>query len=285
MLPDSLSPGRLLADRYRIDSLLADAGDSLLLRGFDVRADRALALKVLHPDLLNERALTERFRREGRALASLESVHVVRVLAVEELDDIGPLLAMELLEGLDLDQHLDESGPRPWAEAVGLVRQAAEGVGEAHAHGLVHRDLKPANLFLTRDGVVKVIDFGIAKRIVANEGEEALTALGDAVGSPLYMSPEQLRSGVLDVRTDVWSLGVTLYELIVGITPFEDDTPAITLWRISSEPAPRLSSEVPDVPAELDAIVARCLEKSPSKRFGSMFALGEALAPFDGIAP
>ncbi len=273
------SPGEVVAGRYRIESVMADAGDAVLFHAVDVRADRGLALKLLHPDLLDDPSVVERFRREGRALAALRDEHVVGVHAFDDASAHGPLLAMEHLEGRDLESVLDEEGPLPWPRALEYTRQAALGVGAAHAIGIVHRDLKPSNLFVTEDDTVKVIDFGIAKRFAATAGaEEALTAVGDAVGSPLYMSPEQLRSGAPDPRSDVWALGVTLYELLSGVTPFEGDVPAITLWRISSEPPPSLREQLPDAPVAIDAVVARCLAKAPAERFRSMEALAEALA-------
>jgi len=256
---------------------------SVVARGERLPSGETVALKLLHPDLAADPELQERFRREARALSALESEHVVRVLEVVEAADGQPCMVMEFLEGEDLDRVLDEEGPLPLGEAVAAVHQACEAVAEAHAHGVIHRDLKPANLFRVRtdDGSmnVKVIDFGIAKR--AETGEEpSLTGSGTAMGSPLYMAPEQLRAERVDIRADVWALGITLYELLSGITPFEAPVPAMVMAAIFGRPPMSLCDERPDVPAELEQIIFRCLAKDPAERFASVAALAEALEPY-----
>ncbi|MBI2394420.1 MAG: serine/threonine protein kinase [Deltaproteobacteria bacterium] len=278
-----LSPGTVVAGRYRSIEILEQGDMSIVARGERVGDGAPVALKVIQPELAADPELLERFRREARALESLRSEHIVRVHEVVEIEGSGPCMVMELLDGEDLDHVLDTDGPLPIGDAVAAVRQACEAIGEAHAHGIIHRDLKPGNLFRLRtdDGSmrVKVIDFGIAK--AADTGEDpSLTGTGTAMGSPLYMSPEQLRAERVDARVDVWALGVTLFELLAGITPFEAPIPAMVLAAIFGKPPLPLREERPDVPPELEAIVLRCLEKDSSRRFASVSALAEALEPY-----
>lgn len=281
-------PGLIVAGRYRVVEILSEGQMSVVARGERLPAGEPVALKLLHPELAADPELCERFRREARALATLESEHVVRILDIPDVsEDELPCMVMELLEGEDLDRVLDEEGPLSLAHAVSAVRQACEAMAEAHAQGVIHRDLKPANLFRVRtaDGSihVKLIDFGIAKR--ADTGEEpSLTGSGTAMGSPLYMAPEQLRAERVDTRADVWALGVTLYELLSGITPFEAPVPAMVMAAIFGKPPMSLREERPDVPPELEAVVFRCLAKDPGDRFASVAALSEALEPWSSDA-
>lgn len=277
-----LSVGMLVAGRYRVEEILDDASMSIVARarGNYGGAVREVALKVLHPDLAGEDDLRERFRREARALSKLRSEHVVHVLEVVEHGG-EPCMVMELLEGEDLDRVLEEEGPLPVGEAVMAVHQACDAIAEAHGFGIIHRDLKPANLFRQSWGSIKVIDFGIAKSTASEE--TSLTGTGTAMGSPLYMAPEQLRQEKLDARADIWALGVTLFELLAGITPFESRVPAMVLAGILGRPPLPLREERPDVPEELEQVILRCLEKDRDKRFGSAIALREALEPFADV--
>ena len=198
----------------------------VVVAALHVGLEQRVALKFLLAHRQNP-GLHERFLREARAVVSLKSQHVTRVSDVGTLDSGAPYMVMELLDGQDLDALVEKRGPLPIPEAVEYVLQACEAVGEAHRAGIVHRDLKPANLFLTTnaDGspCVKVLDFGVSKFTGANQLK--LTAEGAAVGSPLYMSPEQmLAKGDVDTRSDIWALGVILYELVAGRTPFHAET-------------------------------------------------------------
>ena len=228
-----------------------------------------------------------RFLREARAAARIEGEHVARVLDVGALDDGAPFMAMEHLSGRDLGAELRARGPLPIDEAVEYVLQACEAVAQAHAAGIVHRDLKPSNLFLTRraDGSprVVVLDFGIAKAQDHEQGTslEALTGSGAVLGTPSYMSPEQIRSASgVDHRTDVWSLGVILYELLSGQLPFAGGSVSAHLAAIVADPPIPLGAVRPEVPAELQAVVLRCFEKDVERRTASVAALARALAPF-----
>jgi serine/threonine-protein kinase len=228
----------------------------------------------------------ERFRREARAAAKISGEHMCKVMDVGTLANGVPYMVMEYLDGHDLASELALRGRLPFAEAVRYVLQACEAVGAAHAQGVIHRDLKPANLFLERcsDGSrrIKVLDFGVSKSLLdTHTGQAALTQTTNLLGSPLYMSPEQLDSAkAVDPRSDIWSLGVVLYELIAGETPFVGDSIAqlvtAVLW---ATPRP-LSERAPGVPAALDAVLARALAKTREQRIESTQELARALAPF-----
>jgi serine/threonine-protein kinase len=242
-----------------------------------VQLGASFALKFLHHDAAANPGLTERFFREARAAGALKSEHVCRVFDVGVFDG-KPYLVMERLEGTDLARVLRRRGRLAVPEACDVVIQACAGIAEAHAAQIVHRDLKPGNLFLTEraDGtpLVKVLDFGIAKS--TQEGDQELTGTHTILGSPSYMSLEQLRSSKLvDRRSDIWSLGVILFELVAGRRPFSGDGIADLALKIAMEPTPRL----PDGPAVLDDVIARCLARDPAQRYPEAAALALALAP------
>jgi serine/threonine-protein kinase len=227
--------------------------------------------------------------REARAAARIRSEHVAKVSDVGTLPDGTPYIVMEYLEGFDLADTLAQRGPLPADEAIELVLQACEALAEAHSLGIVHRDLKPANLFLTHraDGTpcIKVLDFGISKvtHPGTSQAEAALTHTTTIMGSPLYMSPEQLRAtrGV-DLRTDVWALGVILYELLSGEAPFLGPTLPDISVKIAVEPPPPLRAKRPDVSALLEAVILKCLEKDRDNRF---LTLGEFAVALHELAP
>jgi serine/threonine-protein kinase len=247
-----------------------------------------VALKFLLRDVMQKDAKsTERFLREARALVTVDSEHVVRVQDVGVLDNGVGYMLMELLHGQDLAQVLAAQGPLPPSFAVDCVLEALDALGAAHAVGIVHRDIKPSNLFLVRraDGSerVKVLDFGVAKARAAegSDGSLHLTKSGTIVGSPLYMSPEQVRSSKdVDERSDLWSVGVVLYELLVGRPPFDGETFGAVCVAIVSDPLPSIRSVRPDVPPALEAVVARALRKDRTERFASAKEMASALAPF-----
>jgi serine/threonine-protein kinase len=247
-----------------------------------------MAIKLMTPGVNHDPQNVERFVREARAAAGIQSEHVVRIFDVGTFDTGAPYMVMELLRGEDLGQLLTNVGRLPIHEAVDYTLQACQAIAEAHAMGIVHRDLKPSNLFLTRrsDGtaLIKVLDFGISKAMNPDkEGQFSanLTATSAVMGSPLYMSPEQVRNAKqVDARADVWSLGVILHELLTGAPAFNADTlPGICAAIIADEPAP-LRSLRPDAPPELEMIVCKCLEKSVSRRFQSVRELVAALRAF-----
>jgi serine/threonine-protein kinase len=243
-----------------------------------------------------------RFQREARAAVRIKSEHVARVIDVGTVDPAvaplqpalgvplapgAPFMVMEYLEGQDLSGVLRATGPLSILDAVTYVSQAIEAIAEAHALGIVHRDLKPSNLFLTRraDGtpLVKVLDFGISKAASGNAMDAGITTTSAVLGSPMYMAPEQMiASREVDGRTDVWALGVVLYQLLTGRGPFNGTTMTELCARILQEPHAPIRATRPDVPFELEGVVARCLEKDRVRRFPSVADLAEALAPFGG---
>jgi serine/threonine-protein kinase len=224
-----------------------------------------------------------RFEREARAAGQLRDRHVTKVLDVDTTSEGLPYLVMEYLEGHDLEAELNARGPLPIGEAVAYILQVCSAMAEAHDAGIVHRDLKPSNLFLCpdRDGwIVKVLDFGISK--MSDEGDARLTNTQASVGTPLYMSPEQVRSARnVDSRTDIWALGVILYELLAGRTPFEGSTTAAAA-SIVADATPPLNEFRDDVPADLAEIIYRALAKDPKARYATVTELAQALHPFSG---
>jgi serine/threonine protein kinase len=223
--PDTRTPepGELLAGKYEVVRGLAEGGMGVVLEARHVRLGHRVAVKVLRPEVRSLPQVAARFEREARAAAKIRGPHSVRIMDVDVLPDGSPFMVMEMLDGHDLGRELDERGPLPIEEAVGHLLEACAGMTEAHGLGIVHRDLKPSNLFLAREGEalrIKVLDFGISK--VESEGDVKMTVTSSVLGTPLYMSPEQIRSAKnVDERTDIWSLGVILYELLSGRPPFD----------------------------------------------------------------
>lgn len=274
------APGDILRQKYRLEELLGQGGMAVVHAATHLTLQQRVAIKLLKPGTPRQPEVIERFLREARAASRMEGLNVARVLDVETLDDGTPFIVMELLDGCDL-AALVRRRQLSCAEAVGYVREACQAIAEAHALGIIHRDVKPANLFLakkrTGEPVIKVLDFGISKL----SEDTRITEQHTGMGSAEYMSPEQMRSaGDVDGRTDVWSLGVTLYELVTGRTPFHADTVGNVLaYVLARDPAPPRQHR-PDLPAGLEAVILRCLEKDPAKRYPTVAALSAALAPF-----
>jgi serine/threonine protein kinase len=277
-----LEAGDLIDDRYQLVEKLGEGGMGVVYRARHVKLGHEVALKALRDDALADDEFRARFLREAQIASRLTSPNVARVFDVGTLASGAPYIVMELLRGNDLDDELARRQALPISEAVDLVRQACEAMAEAHAAGVVHRDLKPANLFLTRQGsrtVVKVLDFGIS-RLDAPE-EVRLTQTQAAFGTPLYMSPEAILSTKhADERADVWALGVILYELLAGRTPFVGDTATAIAVKVNVEEPPPLRSFRPDVPVELEAAILRALSKKLDRRWQTARALADALVPF-----
>jgi serine/threonine-protein kinase len=278
----------VLAGKYRIDGLLASGGMGVILVARHLQLDQRVAIKVLKQAALESPDVVARFSREARAAVKVQGEHVARVLDVGTLESGAPYMVMEYLRGSDLSQVLRDKGPLPISDAVDYVLQACEALAEAHAIGIVHRDLKPANMFLTRraDGtpLIKLLDFGISKfttKLDSSEKTEGLTTTSMIMGSPHYMSPEQLRSArTVDGRSDIWALGVTLYKLLSGKNAFDaETTPELCVTILLNPPAP-LRVHAPHVPVELERVILRCLEKEAEHRFPNVAELTRALAPF-----
>jgi TolB-like protein len=277
-LAATLTVGRAVG-RYRVLEQVGGGGMGVVYRATDERLGRAVALKFLHPRFGADDSAAERFRHEARAVASLEHPNVCTVHEIGETDDGQLYLAMPLYDGETLQQRIAR-GPLPVGEALGIAVQIARGLSKAHARGIVHRDIKPSNVFVTDDGVVKILDFGIAKL-----ADVTLTGAGALPqGTLAYMSPEQLRGGHVDRRTDIWSLGAVLFEMLVGERPFRgDESLPLRASILDADPA-RPSTERQDVPAALDRVVARALAKSPGARYDSATELERDLLAL-GLAP
>jgi len=279
------SSGQVIAGKFIVEQVLGVGGMGVVVAAKHMQLGQKVAIKFLRKDAVKSQEAVNRFLREARSAVGLQSAHVVRVMDVGVLDDGMPYMVMEHLQGTDLNRVLEQRKTLPQEEAVDYVLQGMEAIAEAHALGIVHRDLKPANLFLTRspDGspLVKVLDFGISKAAdTMGQQEQSLTATSAIMGSPLYMSPEQLRSSKnVDVRTDVWALGVILYELLAGQPPFVAETVTGLCAKIAADPATPLRAVNPGVSMGLEAVIMRCLEKDMARRFSTVADLALALHP------
>jgi eukaryotic-like serine/threonine-protein kinase len=274
--------GDVLDGKYAVERVLGTGGMGMVVAARHVDLGQRVALKFMLKEAMADPANVERFAREARAAVQLLSPHTARVLDVGKLHNGEPYMVMEYLEGEDLDA-LVQNGPLRPDVAVEYMLQACEAFAEAHAKGIVHRDIKLKNLFLTKsiDGraLVKVLDFGLAKTL-GSIGDVALTATSNVFGSPQYMSPEQMRSAKeVDARSDIWSIGVCLYELLAGRLPFDAPGVAEICAMVLKDPTPPLRQFAP-VPAQLEAIVLRCLEKDAQRRYQSVAELAAALEPF-----
>ena len=285
-----VAPGDIVAGKYRVERVLGSGGMGVVVAATHLDLDQPVALKFILPQALSGKGNVERFMREARAAVRLKSEHVARVYDVGRDGEDRPFMVLELLEGMDLAKLMKQKGPLPVADAVEYLLQACEALVEAHAAGIVHRDLKPQNLFVTRrlngTPLVKVLDFGIAKAIGPGAvGQMALTDSAAIIGSPLYMAPEQMRSArAAEIRSDIWALGVILYELLGGQLPFDGETVTEVCIRVVNEQPTPLLSLRPGLEEPLVAIVMRCLEKEPEARWHNVSALAAALEPFSRSA-
>lgn len=275
-------PPRSVAKKYELVRLIGHGAMGEIWEALDHHLRRRVALKLMAAEMGASKAARLRFDREARAIAQLQSAHVVQIYDYG-IDGGSPYIVMELLVGEDLEARLEREQRLSLAALAPLVAQTALALGAAHAKGIIHRDLKPANIFLARSGaaeVVKVLDFGVVSMLHAGEGPLAddveLTAAGSAVGTPLYMSPEQIRDGPIDHRSDLWSLGVLIYRALVGQPPFSGPWLGNLMVRICTDPFPPASSLLGDLPAAVDAFFARALAKDPKQRFTSAKDLATA---------
>jgi serine/threonine-protein kinase len=274
--------GTVVAGKYRIERELGTGGMGVVVAATHLQLATPVALKFLHRDMTQNQNVVDRFMREARASAQLRGENVCRVSDVGMTETGQPFMVMELLAGQDLGSVLTINGALPLTTAAEIIMQACIALGEAHAMGIVHRDIKPGNLFWTQrpDGsaLIKVLDFGVAK--APEELKLNLTSTQNVIGSPGYMSPEQLKSSkTVDVRTDIWSLGVVLYELVSGKKPFEAQSITELALKVAMDPAPALSAGIPPT---FESVILRCLEKEPQRRFTDVAELAQALAPFVG---
>ena len=283
-LDQLVQPGHVIAGKYRVERVLGKGGMGVVVAAHHLQLEQTVAIKLMLPEVMASPVLLQRFLREARAVAQLRSEHVCHVHDVGNLDDGTPYMVMEYLTGADLYQLMKERGGRlAISDAAEYVIQACAGMAEAHARGIVHRDLKPHNLFLTQriDGspLVKVLDFGVAK---AADDFQA-TTVTSLLGSPAYMAPEQMRTAAaVDARADIYALGAILYAVLVGRMPFKAESLPELCVLVLSEPPEPPSRDRPDIPAALEAIILRCLAKSPDDRYQDVGALAQELTPFAG---
>jgi len=280
-----LATGNVLAARYLVERLIGAGGMAVVAVATDLTAGQRVAIKMLLPEAARSDQVQKRFQREQRTLHKLTNEHTVKLLGTG-IEASYPYMVIEYLEGTDLSDVLKMQGALPQAEAVEYVLQACESIAEAHALGITHRDIKPGNLFLTRkpngDGCIKVLDFGISKVSEPHQpGESTLTGTTALLGSPFYMSPEQLISSRdVDARTDVWSLGVTLHELLTNTLPFGAKTTEKVCKRILNDTPDPLRRFRPDMPEGLEAALLHCLRRRPSERFANVSDWALAIADF-----
>src|SRR5664279_5524223 len=262
---------RLVGSRYELGELIGYGGMAEVHLGRDVRLGRDVAIKVLRADLARDPSFLHRFRREAQAAAGLNHPSIVSVYDTGE--DIGgsgtsqPYIVMEFVEGRTLRDILKAEGRLPPRRAMEIIADVCAALDFSHRAGLVHRDVKPANVMITRTGAVKVMDFGIARAVADNSATVTQTA--NVIGTAQYLSPEQARGEPVDARSDVYSTGCLLYELVTGAPPFQGDSPVAVAYQHVRENAPAPSSRVRDLPRALDSIVMKALAKNPQNRYQS----------------
>ncbi|MFZ5920720.1 MAG: protein kinase domain-containing protein [Chloroflexota bacterium] len=282
MSPSTLE-GQTLG-KYRLLEALGRGGMAQVYRGYHPQLDRYVAVKVLRADLVEQGEFLERFRREAHAVSGLRHANIVQVFDFDAQDDLY-FMVMELLEGDTLRARQNEYRARgermPLDEAVRVTRDALAGLEYAHSEGVIHRDLKPANIMLTKKGQAVLTDFGIAQIVGATQ----VTVSGALMGTLSYMAPEQGLKGIADARSDIYSLGIVLYEMLTGYTPFDADTPLAILMKHLNDPLPLPGKLDPSLPAALEQVVLKALAKDPADRYQSAAEMSAALDDLAGMLP
>ena len=272
-MSDDPRPGDRIAERYELEALIGSGGMSTVFCAHDVQLDRRVAIKILHERFARDDEYVERFRREARSVAQLAHHNLVTVIDRGE-DQGRQYIVFEYVDGENLKDLIVRSGPLPVGRAVELAVAVADGLAFAHERGLVHRDVKPQNVLLSANGAVKVTDFGIARSLEVAGG---LTQTGTVVGSGEYLAPEQASGGAVSPATDVYSLGVVLWEMLTGRVPFAGDNFVAVALRHVNEAAPDIRDFRADVPSGLAAAIDKALQKDPARRFPTMRAFAEEL--------
>ena len=288
-MDDVISKGAVISGKYRVEGVLGVGAMGIVYAAHHLLLDERVALKVLRSELVAFPDAVKRFTSEARAAAKIKNEHVTRVFDVGELADGTPYIVMESLEGEDLARRLATRGALRLEEAIAFVLQACEALVEAHILGIVHRDLKPSNLFCYRrsDGAlsIKVLDFGISKiaPLAQSMSDAGRASGGKTVGSPFYMSPEQMQSSHdVDHRTDIWALGVILFELLTTKVPFEGESLPDVCIKVATRAPRSLRGLRNDVPEEVEATVLKCLQKKPEDRFENLAEFAGSLFPYAG---
>jgi eukaryotic-like serine/threonine-protein kinase len=257
---------------FRILEKLGEGGMGVVYKGLDVHLERMVAIKMLSPELARNPELVDRFRTEARAQANLNHVNLATLYAFL-VEDGNAFIVMEFVEGETFEQLIRRRGPLPPEDAIPWFKQALLGIGAAHRMGIVHRDIKPTNLMLNRQGIVKVMDFGIAKVL----GARSVTRTGTQLGTPSYMAPEQIQNRPIDVRTDIYALGMTLYQMLSGHLPFEEGSDFEIMTSQCTAAPPPMTRMYPYAPTRYQSVVEKAIEKDPSNRYQSVEEFGAAL--------
>jgi serine/threonine protein kinase len=281
---EDVPAGEILAGKYRAERVIGAGAMGVVVQVVSLERNEVFALKFLRPSVARNSSAAQRFLREAEASGRIKNPHVVAIAEVGALASGSPFMVMEHLEGQSLEERLSGGGGLPLEQACDLALQTAEGLASAHAMGVIHRDIKPSNLFLTRgpDGtlLLKILDFGISKILDLDPGQQ-LTRTQTSIGSPLYMSPEQMRSArTADFRTDQWSLGVVLYRMVTGRLPFEGNSLPQLCYQVLEGSFVPVTTLRPDLPLAFSAAVERCLRRLPDERYTDIAALAAALVPF-----
>lgn len=261
-------------DHYVIERQIGAGGMGVVYQAHDALLDRFVALKVLPPRLYSQGEYLRRFAREAQIQAYIDSPHVVSVHALVERE-VGLVLVMEHLEGETLEQRL-QRGPLPVAEAIDIFEQACVGIEHVHRAGIIHRDIKPANIFITSRGRIKLMDFGVARRL----DDDRLADCGSMMGTLLYMSPEQIKGHEIDTRCDIYALGITLFEALTGRLPFERKTQYALMHAHVQENPPLPSRYQREIPHGLEKVILKAIAKEPTRRFQSIVELRQVLARY-----
>jgi serine/threonine-protein kinase len=276
---DGVAVGQVFQGKYRVDAILGQGGMGVVAECTHLALNERVAIKMLRQDVLLDQDAVSRFIREAQAAVKLKSEYVARVSDVGTFENGVPYMVMEFLDGQDLGDLIKERGVLPVQWAVELMLQTAEALAEAHSLSIVHRDIKPTNLFVTwrPDGtaLIKVLDFGISKSPMGTDMQ--LTQTQSLLGTPAYMSPEQMRSArLVDMRTDIWSLGTVFYEVLEGRRPFEADSFSEMCVKVAVDPP----SPMVNTPPPLQNIILKCLAKTPEQRYANMAEFAQDLVPF-----